>query len=141
MCKKEQEKVLRELGKSFDPQFDKNGLLPVIVQQHDSKKVLMFAYMNKQALQKTLQCRQAVFYSRSRRCLWHKGKVSGAIQNIVSMRIDCDQDCLLLSVRPALQAACHNGFESCFYRDVMGNDLVYNETFKKNDVSKTETET
>lgn len=95
--------------------FDPNGLIPAVVQDINSREVLMVAWMNAEALQKTLESGQTWFYSRSRRELWHKGGTSGNTQRVVEMRYDCDGDTLLLLVEPA-GPACHTGAVSCFYR-------------------------
>ena len=89
------------------------GLIPVIVQDRDTQRVLMLAYMNEAALRETLRCGEAVFWSRSRGELWHKGATSGNTQRILELRLDCDQDALLLLVEPN-GPACHTGRVSCF---------------------------
>ena len=100
-------------------EWDDQGLIPVIVQDHETHKVLMFAWMNREALQKTMELRQAVYFSRSRRKLWFKGEESGHVQRVKSLRMDCDQDVLLLRVEVAgAEATCHTGRRSCFYRRV-----------------------
>jgi len=98
--------------------FDAQGLLPVIAQEASTKDVLMFAWMNREALGKTLESGQAVYFSRSRNRLWYKGEESGHVQRVVEMRLDCDQDVLLLMVTqeghvPGI--ACHTGRHSCFF--------------------------
>ncbi|RCK72575.1 MAG: Phosphoribosyl-AMP cyclohydrolase [Anaerolineae bacterium] len=98
-----------------DLNFDSQGLLPVIVQEARTQKVLMLAYMNRQALELTLQSQEMVFWSRSRRQLWRKGETSGNRQRLVELRVDCDADCLLALVEPA-GPACHTGNLTCFYR-------------------------
>lgn len=95
--------------------FDDQGLIPAVVQDAATLQVLMVAWMNPEALQKTLETGEAHFWSRSRRQLWHKGATSGNIQKVREMRIDCDQDTLLLLVDPA-GPACHTGEQTCFYR-------------------------
>lgn len=102
---------------SIQPKYDAYGLVPAIVQDAESKQVLMLAYMNAEALQRTLASGQAHFWSRSRQELWHKGATSGNFQEVVELRIDCDADTLLLLVKPA-GPACHTGNTSCFYRKV-----------------------
>lgn len=97
-----------------DIRFDENGLVPAIVQDAASGQVLMLAYMNQAAYQRTLETGQAHFWSRSRRELWHKGATSGNIQQVVSIFLDCDADTLLLKVTPA-GPACHTGAVSCFF--------------------------
>jgi len=98
--------------------FDKNGLIPAIVQDYKTNEVLMVAYMNRAALKKTLATKKAHYYSRSRKKLWLKGETSGNVQRIKEIRIDCDVDCILLKVEQIGGAACHTGFGSCFYRKV-----------------------
>lgn len=95
--------------------FNKEGLVPAIVQDAKTDKLLMVAYMNKEALRKTLSTRKAHFYSRSRRKLWMKGETSGHIQRAKSVSLDCDGDALLVKVTQ-VGAACHAGYASCFYR-------------------------
>ena len=97
--------------------FDASGLIPAIVQDAETKDVLMLAYMNKDSLQLTLEKGETVFWSRSRKELWHKGETSGNIQRVVEMRVDCDQDTLLILVHPA-GPACHTGNQTCFYREL-----------------------
>lgn len=93
-----------------------NGLLPVVVQDVTTGKVLMLAYMNQEALTETLRTRRACYFSRSRNCLWRKGETSGNVQQVRDVRTDCDADTLLLLVEQVGGAACHEGYESCFYR-------------------------
>jgi phosphoribosyl-AMP cyclohydrolase / phosphoribosyl-ATP pyrophosphohydrolase len=99
--------------------FDEKGLVPAIVQDVQSKEVLMLAYMNKESLQKSLETGETWFYSRSRQELWHKGATSGHTQRIVDMRYDCDSDALLVLVEPA-GPACHTGSYSCFSHSIDG---------------------
>ena len=102
--------------------WDADGLVPVIAQEKGSKDVLMFAWMNRAALQKTVELGQAVYFSRSRGRLWHKGEESGNFQTVHALRMDCDNDVILLEVtqngRPAGQGsvACHTGRHSCFFQ-------------------------
>ena len=95
--------------------FDDRGLIPCIVQQHDTGEVLMMAWMNEESVQLTLDQQTTWFFSRSRQELWHKGETSGNTQQLVELRYDCDQDCLLARVNPA-GPACHTGNRTCFYR-------------------------
>lgn len=97
--------------------FDEKGLIPAIVQDSKTGKVLMLAYMNKTAYEKTLETKETWFYSRSRQELWHKGETSGNRQKVVSMALDCDQDSLLVTVEPK-GPACHTGETSCFHHVV-----------------------
>lgn len=97
--------------------LDASGLVPAIVQDADTLEVLMLAYMNAESLRLTIETGETWFWSRSRRELWHKGATSGNIQSVVEIRVDCDEDTLLILVHPA-GAACHTGERSCFYRTV-----------------------
>ena len=99
------------------PDFAKSadGLLPAICQDADSGAVLMLAYMNRQAWEETLRLQRGVYFSRSRNKLWYKGDDSGAIQELVEARLDCDADAILLKVRQKKGAACHTGRMSCFF--------------------------
>ena len=106
-----------EEGAAFAPKFDAQGLIPAIVTHADSGEVLMFAWMNAEALAATLAEGIAVFYSRSRKKLWRKGETSGEVLKLVEARTDCDQDVIWLRVLPQGRgAACHTGRKSCFYR-------------------------
>ena len=100
------------------PKFDQNGLIPVITTSYDSGEVLMQGYMNEDALKMTIELGEAVYYSRSRKTIWHKGKTSGLIQKIKEIRIDDDQDCIWLRVDVSGGASCHVGYRSCFYRSI-----------------------
>lgn len=97
--------------------YDEKGLVPAIVQDAESGKVLMLAYMNEQALQATLRTGQTHFWSRSRNELWYKGATSGNVQRVIQIAVDCDADTLLIQVHPA-GPACHTGNETCFYRNL-----------------------
>ena len=99
-----------------------NGLVPVIVQDVTTKEVLMLAYMNEERLQKTITSGFATYWSRSRQELWLKGETSGHYQHVKDIRVDCDNDTLLLLVEQT-GAACHTGHYSCFYRNVEGEEL------------------
>ena len=114
-----------EEGSTFTPRFDAEGLIPAIVTEAESNEVLMFAYMNAEALRLSVETAVAHFYSRSRGRLWKKGEESGNLLHIVSMRTDCDQDVVWLSVRiDGHGAACHTGRKTCFYRDVALGDRI-----------------
>ena len=102
--------------------WDAAGLIPAIVQQHDTGEVLMVAWMNAESLGKTLETSETWFWSRSRKELWHKGATSGNTQRVVEVRFDCDADTLLVMV-DAAGPACHTGERSCFFR-VLGRDDV-----------------
>jgi phosphoribosyl-AMP cyclohydrolase len=98
--------------------FDQNGLIAAIAQDYQTKEVLMLAWMNQEAFDQTLQTGQAHYWSRSRNELWHKGATSGSIQVIKEIRIDCDQDALVMLIDQKNSGACHTGRPSCFYRAV-----------------------
>lgn len=113
-----------EQGVIFAPKFDQYGLIPAIAQDHQTGQILMLAYMTAEALQKTLELGQAVYYSRSREELWHKGATSGQYQIIHEILVDCDQDALILRVEQLGGGACHTGANTCFYRSVpYGNSI------------------
>jgi phosphoribosyl-AMP cyclohydrolase len=101
----------------FTPRFDANGLIPAIAQEAKTGHILMVAYMNKEALEETLRCGYAVYFSRSRGKLWRKGEESGHVQKVDQILVDCDQDCLVLKVTVD-QGQCHTGHQSCFYRAI-----------------------
>jgi phosphoribosyl-AMP cyclohydrolase len=107
-----------ELGATLQPKFGPDGLIPCITQDAHSGEVLMFAFMNAEALAHTLATGKATYWSRSRAKLWVKGEESGNVQLVRELRADCDQDVLLLKVEQAgaANASCHNGYKSCFYR-------------------------
>ncbi len=110
-----------ESGLSFTPRFDANGLMAAIVTDAASGEVLMLAFMNDNALARTLETGEAHFWSRSRGALWRKGETSGNILRVLEIRTDCDQDCVLLRVEiGGDKAACHTGRRSCFYRRIEG---------------------
>ncbi len=105
--------------------FDKgNGLLPVIAQDHETGEVLMLAYMNRQAWEKTLETGKVHYWSRTRDKLWLKGETSGHVQLLKAAYTDCDLDTILVKVEQLGGAACHKGYRSCFYRKVQGESLV-----------------
>jgi phosphoribosyl-AMP cyclohydrolase len=109
---------IEEAGR-FTPRFDADGLIPCIAVDAATGDVLMMAWMNAEALQRTLETGFAHYWSRSRRTLWKKGETSGALQRVVELRTDCDQDTLLVSVSVSERAGtCHTGRPSCFYRSV-----------------------
>ncbi len=104
--------------------FDKaGGLIPAIAQDADSGAVLMLAWMNREAYEETQRTRRAVYFSRSRNRLWRKGEESGHYQEVRDILIDCDADTILLKVRQIGGAACHEGYQSCFFRRVEGGDM------------------
>jgi len=97
--------------------FDSNGLIPAIIQEQDSGRVLMMAWMNRESLEKTLTTGMTHFWSRSRQAFWMKGETSGHTQEVKNVAFDCDGDTLLIQVKQ-IGAACHEGYRSCFYRSV-----------------------
>jgi phosphoribosyl-AMP cyclohydrolase len=109
----------RETELRLDPKYDANGLITAVVTDHASGELLMVAHMNADALQLTLDTREAHFWSRSRGRLWRKGESSGHVLRVVEVRVDCDQDAVWLRCDPA-GPACHTGERSCFYRAVVG---------------------
>jgi len=104
--------------------WDENGMIPAIAQEARSGRVVMFAWMNRESLQKTLACGNAVYWSRTRQRFWMKGEESGHFQKIISIRADCDGDVLLLSVEQVGGIACHTGRESCFFFELQGERWV-----------------
>ena len=114
-----------ERGAVIAPRFDAAGLIAAIAQHADTGEVLMLAWMNDAALRLSLDTGEAHYFSRSRNSLWKKGETSGQVQTVVEIRLDCDQDAVLLKVRPQGDGgACHVGFRSCFYRQVVDGTLV-----------------
>ncbi len=115
--------------------FDECGLVPAIAQDEKSGQVLMMAYMNEEAVKKTVETGKAHYYSRSRKKLWMKGESSGHVQAVSELLIDCDGDTLLLKVAQQV-AACHTGHFSCFYRRVEGGELIeiLSKTFNEDEV-------
>ncbi len=108
-----------EEEKDLAPKFQEDGLIPVVTTDYTSGELLMHGYMNEEALKKTIELGEAVYYSRSRETLWHKGATSGLTQIVKEMRIDDDQDCVWLRVEvQGNGASCHVGYRSCFYRSV-----------------------
>ena len=107
-----------EEGKYLSPKFDENGLIPVITTDFQTGDILMHGYMNDEALKKTIETKEAHYWSRSRKKIWHKGQVSGFVQIVKEIRIDDDQDSVWLSVDIGSGASCHVGYRSCFYRSI-----------------------
>lgn len=99
-----------------DVKFDADGLIPAIAQDHDSGRILMMAWMNREALKLTAEEQRAIYYSRSRQQLWRKGESSGHVQKLHELRLDCDADVIIMQVEQIGGIACHTGRESCFYR-------------------------
>ena len=116
----EKRKSIEQVEESTElaPKFYENGLIAVVTTDFSSGEVLMQGYMNEEAFKKTISLGEAVYFSRSRQALWHKGKTSGLIQKIKEIRIDDDQDCVWLRVDVKGGASCHVGYRSCFYRSI-----------------------
>jgi phosphoribosyl-AMP cyclohydrolase len=113
------DKKILEEGADFTPKFDAHGLIVCVTAEAATGEILMLAYMNALALEKTIETGVAHYWSRSRNELWRKGDTSGQVQKVVEMRVDCDQDALLLRVNAGGDGkACHTGRKSCFYRSV-----------------------
>ena len=124
-----------EEGDIFAPRFNADGLIPAITQHNETGDVLMFAWMNADALANTIRSGEAWYWSRSRNELWRKGATSGQIQKVIEIRTDCDQDVVLLRVVPQRAGACHVGYNSCFFRSVHKSErgqtrLTFEETEK-----------
>jgi phosphoribosyl-AMP cyclohydrolase len=101
-----------------------DGLVPAIAQDADSGRVLMMAWMNRESLQRTVECGEAVYWSRSRQQLWHKGETSGNAQKVRRIRLDCDADVLLLDIEQIGGIACHTGRQSCFFAELRDGEWV-----------------
>tara|TARA_B100001123_G_C14926281_1_gene873848 strand:- start:60 stop:527 length:468 start_codon:yes stop_codon:yes gene_type:complete len=107
-----------EEGKYLSPKFDKNGLIAVVTTDFQSGVILMHGYMNDEAFKKTIETKEAHYWSRSRKKVWHKGEISGFIQKVKEIRIDDDQDSVWLKVDIGNGSSCHVGYRSCFYRSI-----------------------
>ena len=118
MFKKRENVADIEEGKLLSPKFDDDGLIPVITTDYQTKEVLMQGFMNSEALKKTIETKEAHYWSRSRKEVWHKGETSGFKQKVIEMRIDDDQDSIWMSVDIGDGASCHVGYKSCFYRSI-----------------------
>ena len=112
-----------EQGLTFAPKFDDHGFIVCVTLDAKTKEPLMVAYMNEESLKQTLALGEAVYYSRSRKQLWHKGATSGQIQKVMEMRTDCDQDAIVLYVEQMGGGCCHTGADDCFYRKVQTTNL------------------
>ena len=124
---------IKQVEESSDlaPKFDEKGLISVVTTDHITGEVLMQGYMNEESLKQSIAIGEAVYYSRSRKTLWHKGKTSGLIQKIMEIRIDDDQDCVWLKVDVKGGASCHVGYRSCFYRSIpFGDQQKINQKLK-----------
>ena len=118
MFKKRENVAEIEEGNLLSPKFDNDGLIPVITTDHQTNEVLMQGFMNEEALKKTIETKEAHYWSRSRKKVWHKGETSGFVQKVVELRIDDDQDSIWMTVDIGDGASCHVGYRSCFYRSV-----------------------
>ena len=118
MFKKRENVAAIEEGKLLSPKFDKNGLIPVVTTDSKTGEVLMHSYMNSESLKKTIETKEAYYWSRSRKEVWHKGETSGFVQKVIEIRIDDDQDSIWMSVDIGDGASCHVGYKSCFYRAI-----------------------
>ena len=124
-----------EESNELAPRFPFNGLLPVITLDHKTQEPLMMGFMNEEALKQTIELGEAVYFSRTRQALWHKGKTSGLIQKVKEILIDDDQDAIVLRVEVNGGASCHVGYRSCFYRSIpfgknCSNQLTFTEDKK-----------
>jgi len=122
-----------EEGQAFAPKFDSDGLIPAVAMDAATKQPLMLAYMNETSLKMTLELGEAVYYSRSRQEIWHKGKTSGHIQHVKEILTDCDQDAIILYVEQIGEGACHTGRSGCFYRRVEKPDADGNVSLSFNE--------
>ena len=111
--------------------WTEDGLVPVIAQEAATGQVLMFAWMNRDALKKTAETGEAVYWSRSRKKLWHKGEESGHVQKVKEIRLDCDEDVVLLSIEQVGGIACHTGRHSCFFQKLQDRNWVNTEPVLK----------
>ena len=118
MFKKRENVTEIEEGSILSPKFDKDGLIPVVTLCAKTKDVLMHGYMNDEALKKTIETKEAHYWSRSRKELWHKGQTSGFVQKVLELRIDDDQDSIWPTVDIGNGGSCHVGYRSCFYRSI-----------------------
>ena len=109
-----------------------DGLVPTIAQDANSGRVLMMAWMNRESVQRTVDCGEAAYWSRSRQQLWHKGEISGHTQKVRSIRLDCDADVLLLSIEQIGGIACHTGRQSCFFEELQDGVWIATDPVIKN---------
>ena len=130
MFKKRENVADIEEGDLLSPKFDKDGLIPVTTTDFDTKEVLMQGYMNAEALKKTIETKEAHYWSRTRKHVWHKGETSGFVQKVIEMRVDDDQDSIWLSVDIGDGSSCHVGYKSCFYRSISLGKIENSEKIK-----------
>ena len=126
-----------EEGNLLSPKFDNDGLIPVITMCSKTKDILMHGYMNVEALKKTIETKEAHYFSRSRKAIWHKGKTSGFTQKVTEIRIDDDQDSIWLTVDIGDGASCHVGYRSCFYRKLESDGSEYTDKLEFTEKEKT----
>ena len=120
-----------EEGNELQPKFDSQGLIPAITVEYSSNEILMHGYMNEEALRLSIETKKAHYWSRSRKSIWKKGEVSGLYQTIKQIKIDDDQDCIILFVHlEGLQASCHVGYKSCFYREISKENDHFSDKLK-----------
>ena len=130
MFKKRENVADIEEGNLLSPKFNNDGLIPVITTDFKTKEVLMQGFMNSEALKKTIETKEAHYWSRSRKEIWRKGETSGFVQKVVEMRIDDDQDSIWMSVDIGDGASCHVGYKSCFYRSITLGKIENTEKVK-----------
>ena len=130
MFKKRENVADIEEGNLLSPKFNNDGIIPVITTDFKTKEVLMQGFMNSEALKKTIETKEAHYWSRSRKEVWHKGETSGFVQKVVEMRIDDDQDSIWMSVDIGDGASCHVGYKSCFYRSITLGKIENTEKIK-----------
>lgn len=123
---------MKQLNWLDEVRWDANGLVPVIAQEQDTGSILMFAWMNRESLELTHETKQAVYWSRSRNKLWRKGEESGHVQHVREIRLDCDEDVVLIKVEQVGGMACHTGRHDCFYRKLENEHWLIDQPVIKN---------
>ena len=132
MFKKRENVAAIEEGKLLSPKFNDHGLIPVITTDYKTNEVLMHGFMNEEALKKTIETKEAHYWSRSRHEIWRKGETSGFKQKVIEIRIDDDQDALWMNVDIGEGASCHVGYKSCFYRSIPLGEIKNSEDIQMN---------
>mgnify|MGYP001299471820 CR=1 FL=1 len=132
MFKKRENVAAIEEGKLLSPKFNDHGLIPVITTDYKTNEVLMHGFMNEEALKKTIETKEAHYWSRSRNEIWRKGETSGFKQKVIEIRIDDDQDALWMNVDIGEGASCHVGYKSCFYRSIPLGEIKNSEDIQMN---------
>ena len=132
MFKKRENVAAIEEGKLLSPKFNDHGLIPVITTDYKTNEVLMHGFMNEEALKKTIETKEAHYWSRSRNEIWRKGETSGFKQKVIEIRIDDDQDALWMNVDIGEGASCHVGYKSCFYRSIPLGEIKNSENIQMN---------